>query len=117
MALHDRDILRTMAFGIAGLSVVADSLAAIKYAKVRVIRDDTGLATDYVIEGPGANSVPQYGNNDDRVDNIAAGVVPSFMLKNRKHPTYRKATHTPRGLTITPKVLYGKGTGNTPAGR
>ena len=75
MALHDRDILRTMAFGIAGLSVVADSLAAIKYAKVRVIRDDTGLAIDYITEGPGANSVPQYGNNDDRVDSIAAGLV------------------------------------------
>src|SRR6185312_989334 len=75
MALHDRDILRTMAFGIAGLSVVADSLSAIKYAKVHVIRDNTGLAVDYRIEGPGANSVPQYGNNDDRVDQIAAELV------------------------------------------
>src|ERR1700752_588412 len=88
MALHDRDILRTMAFGIAGLSVVADSLAAIKYAKVRVIRDATGLAVDYVIEGPGANAVPQFGNNDDRVDSIAVGLVTEFMEKIRKHPTY-----------------------------
>src|SRR5437868_725258 len=117
MALHDRDILRTMAFGIAGLSVVADSLAAIKYAKVRVIRDETGLATDYVIEGPGANSVPQYGNNDDRVDSIAAGLVTSFMQKIRKHPTYRNATHTQSVLTITSNVVYGKATGNTPDGR
>ena len=72
MALHDRDILRTMAFGIAGLSVVADSLSAIKYAKVRVVRDDTGLAIDYIIEGTGSQRVPQFGNNDDRVDSIAA---------------------------------------------
>src|ERR1700760_1616965 len=72
MALHDRDVLRTMAFGIAGLSVVADSLAAIKYGKVRVVRDDSGLAVDYVIEASGASSIPQYGNNDDRVDSIAA---------------------------------------------
>jgi formate C-acetyltransferase len=114
MALHDRDILRTMAFGIAGLSVVADSLAAIKYAKVRVIRDDTGLAIDYVIEGPGANSVPQYGNNDDRVDGIAADLVTRFMQKIRKHPTYRNATHTQSVLTITSNVVYGKATGNTP---
>lgn len=117
MALHDRDILRTMAFGIAGLSVVADSLAAIKFAKVRVIRDDTGLAIDYTIEGPGANSVPQYGNNDDRVDSIAAGLVTSFMQKIRKHPTYRNATHTQSVLTITSNVVYGKHTGNTPDGR
>ena len=117
MALHDRDILRTMAFGIAGLSVVADSLAAIKYAKVRVIRDDTGLAIDYVIEGPGANSVPQYGNNDDRVDGIAADLVTRFMQKIRKHPTYRNATHTQSVLTITSNVVYGKATGNTPDGR
>jgi len=117
MALHDRDILRTMAFGIAGLSVVADSLSAIKYAKVRVIRDDTGLAVDYVIEGPGANSVPQYGNNDDRVDLIAADLVTRFMQKIRKHPTYRNATHTQSVLTITSNVVYGKHTGNTPDGR
>ena len=117
MALHDRDILRTMAFGIAGLSVVADSLAAIKYAKVRVIRDDTGLAVDYVIEGPGANAVPQYGNNDDQVDSIAAYLVTRFMEKIRKHPTYRNATHTQSVLTITSNVVYGKHTGNTPDGR
>jgi len=117
MALHDRDILRTMAFGIAGLSVVADSLAAIKYAEVRVIRDDTGLAIDYRIEGPGANAVPQYGNNDDRVDRIAADLVTRFMQKIRKHPTYRNATHTQSVLTITSNVVYGKHTGNTPDGR
>jgi formate C-acetyltransferase len=117
MALHDRDVLRTMAFGIAGLSVVADSLAAIKYATVRVIRDETGLAVDYVIEGPGANAVPQYGNNDDRVDGIAADLVSRFMQKIRKHPTYRNATHTQSVLTITSNVVYGKATGNTPDGR
>src|SRR6186713_1339667 len=117
MALHDRDILRTMAFGIAGLSVVADSLSAIKHAKVRVIRDDTGLAIDYVIEGPGANAVPQFGNNDDRVDNIAKDLVTRFMDKIRKHPTYRNATHTQSVLTITSNVVYGKVTGNTPDGR
>jgi formate C-acetyltransferase len=117
MALHDRDILRTMAFGIAGLSVVADSLAAIKYASVRVIRDDTGLAVDYVIEGAGANAVPQFGNNDDRVDSIAADLVTRFMQKIRKHQTYRNATHTQSVLTITSNVVYGKATGNTPDGR
>src|SRR5215510_12190604 len=119
MALHDRDILRTMAFGIAGLSVVADSLAAIKYAKVHVIRDDTGLAVDYRIEGPidGTNVVPQFGNNDDRVDSIAADLVTRFMEKIRKHPTYRNATHTQSVLTITSNVVYAKNTGNTPDGR
>ena len=117
MALHDRDILRTMAFGIAGLSVVADSLSAIKYAKVHVIRDNTGLAVDYRIEGPGANAVPQFGNNDDRVDGIAADIVTRFMQKIRKHPTYRNATHTQSVLTITSNVVYGKATGNTPDGR
>ncbi|HWP16786.1 MAG TPA: pyruvate formate lyase family protein, partial [Xanthobacteraceae bacterium] len=117
MALHDREILRTMAFGIAGLSVVADSLSAIKHAKVRVIRDDTGLAIDYVTEGPGANSVPQFGNNDDRVDSIASSLVTSFMQKIRKHPTYRNAVHTQSVLTITSNVVYGKATGNTPDGR
>lgn len=114
MALHDRDILRTMAFGIAGLSVVADSLAAIKYGKVHVIRDDTGLAVDYRIEG---GPVPQFGNNDDRVDSIASDLVTSFMQKIRKHPTYRNATHTQSVLTITSNVVYGKATGNTPDGR
>jgi formate C-acetyltransferase len=119
MALHDRDILRTMAFGIAGLSVVADSLAAIKFGKVRVIRDETGLAIDYRIEGPieGTNTVPQFGNNDDRVDSIASDLVTRFMQKIRKHPTYRNATHTQSVLTITSNVVYGKMTGNTPDGR
>ncbi len=113
MALHDRDILRTMAFGIAGLSVVADSLAAMKYAKVHVIRDNTGLAVDYRIEG----TPPQFGNNDDRVDSIAAELVTRFMTKIRKHPTYRNAMHTQSVLTITSNVVYGKMTGNTPDGR
>ena len=115
MALHDRDILRTMAFGIAGLSVVADSLAAIKYGKIRVIRDERGLAVDYKNESKAA--VPQFGNNDDRVDTIASGLVTRFMEKIRKHPTYRNATHTQSVLTITSNVVYGKATGNTPDGR
>src|SRR3954465_14024617 len=115
MALHDRDILRTMAFGIAGLSVVADSLAAIKYGKVHVVRDKSGLAIDYKIESNAP--VPQFGNNDDRVDSIAADLVTRFMQKIRKHPTYRGATHTQSVLTITSNVVYGKMTGNTPDGR
>jgi len=115
MALHDRDILRTMGFGIAGLSVAADSLAAIKYGKVHVIRDATGLAVDYRNDSKG--SVPQYGNNDDRVDSIAADLVTRFMQKVRKHQTYRGATHTQSVLTITSNVVYGKMTGNTPDGR
>jgi formate C-acetyltransferase len=115
MALHDRDILRTMGCGIAGLSVAADSLAAIKYAKVHVIRDESGLAVDFGIESKGP--VPQFGNNDDRVDSIAADLVTRFMDKVRKHPTYRNATHTQSVLTITSNVVYGKMTGNTPDGR
>jgi len=115
MALHDRDVYRTMAFGIAGLSVVADSLSAIKYGKVHVIRDDTGLAVDYRIEKNGA--LPQFGNNDDRVDAIATDIVSRFMQKVRKHPTYRGATHTQSVLTITSNVVYGKHTGSTPDGR
>jgi formate C-acetyltransferase len=113
MALHDRDILRTMAFGMAGLSVVADSLAAIKYARVRVIRDARGLAVDYVIDG----DFPKYGNNDDRVDQLAVQVVKTFMAQLRKHKTYRDALPTQSILTITSNVVYGKKTGNTPDGR
>ena len=113
MALHDRDILRTMAFGIAGLSVAADSLSAIKYAKVTAIRDERGIVADYRIEG----SFPTFGNNDDRVDSIAVDLIERFMAKLRKHPTYRNAVHTQSVLTITSNVVYGKATGNTPDGR
>ena len=115
MALHDRDkdILRTMACGIAGLSVVADSLSAIKYAKVKVIRDETGLAIDYETEG----DFPKYGNDDDRVDQIAVDVVKMFLNKLQKHHTYRNSKHTLSILTITSNVVYGKNTGNTPDGR
>ena len=115
MALHDReqDILRTMACGIAGLSVVADSLSAIKYAKVKVIRDETGLAVDYKVEG----DFPKYGNDDDRVDQIAVDIVKSFLRKLEKHHTYRGSKHTLSILTITSNVVYGKNTGNTPDGR
>ena len=113
MALHDRDILRTMAFGIAGLSVVADSLSAIKYAKVHVLRNDAGLAVSYRTEG----EFPKFGNADARVDDIAADLVSRFMQKVRKHPTYRNAVHTQSVLTITSNVVYGKHTGATPDGR
>ncbi|WP_318508895.1 formate C-acetyltransferase [Bacillus sp. T3] len=113
MALHDTKILRTMATGIAGLSVVADSLSAIKHAKVKVIRDENGLAVDFETEG----DFPKYGNNDDAVDNIAVDVVQRFMKKLRKHQTYRDSLHTMSVLTITSNVVYGKKTGNTPDGR
>ena len=115
MALHDRDedVLRTMACGIAGLSVVADSLSAIKYAKVKVIRDETGLATDYEVEG----DFPKYGNDDDRVDQIAVDIVKTFLRKLQRYHTYRGSKHTLSILTITSNVVYGKNTGNTPDGR
>ena len=113
MALHDYAPMRTMAFGIAGLSVVTDSLSAIRYAKVKVIRDETGLITDYQTEG----EFPKFGNNDNRVDQFASWLVSTFMTKLRKHPTYRHAYHTQSVLTITSNVVYGKNTGNTPDGR
>ncbi|NKE07235.1 formate C-acetyltransferase [Mesobacillus selenatarsenatis] len=113
MALHDTEVLRTMATGIAGLSVVADSLSAIKNAKVKVIRDENGIAVDFETEG----DFPKYGNNDDRVDSIAVELVKNFMTKLRKHPTYRNSMHTMSILTITSNVVYGKKTGNTPDGR
>ena len=113
MALHDYAPLRTMAFGIAGLSVVADGLSAIRYAKVKVVRDETGLITDYQTEG----DFPKFGNNDNRVDQFASWLVSTFMTKLRKHHTYRHALHTQSVLTITSNVVYGKNTGNTPDGR
>ena len=113
MALHDRDVYRTMACGIAGLSVAADSLSAIKHAKVKPIRDDSGLAIDFEIEG----DYPQYGNNDWRVDSIACDLVERFMKKIKVLPTYRNAVPTQSILTITSNVVYGQKTGNTPDGR
>jgi formate C-acetyltransferase len=113
MALHDRDVRRTMACGIAGLSVAADSLSAIKYAKVSPIRDEDGIATDFAIEG----DYPKFGNNDSRVDDIACELVSTFMGKIRKLTMYRNAIPTQSILTITSNVVYGKKTGNTPDGR
>ena len=113
MALHDRDVKRYFATGIAGLSVVADSLSAIKYAKVKAIRDENGLVVDYEVEG----DYPKYGNNDDRVDQLAVDVVKKFMNMIRKHHTYRNSIPTMSILTITSNVVYGKKTGNTPDGR
>lgn len=113
MALHDEQIVRTMAGGIAGLSVVADSLSAIKHAKVKPIRDESGLAVDFEIEG----SYPSYGNDDDRVDSIARELVKSFMQKMKRHTTYRQSIPTLSVLTITSNVVYGKKTGSTPDGR
>lgn len=113
MALHDYPVHRFMACGIAGLSVAADSLSAVKYARVKVFRDATGLAVGFRTEG----DFPAYGNNDDRADSIAAGLVESFMAKVRQYPTYRDVEHTQSVLTITSNVVYGKHTGNTPDGR
>src|SRR4030095_8964085 len=113
MTLHDYGPLRTMAFGMAGMSVIADSLSAIRYGRVRVIRDETGLVTDYQREG----DYPQFGNNDNRVDHLATWVVSTFMSKLRKYPTYRNALHTQSILTTPSKVVYGKSTGNPPDGR
>ena len=113
MALHDKDILRTMACGIAGLSVVADSLSAIKYATVRPIKNEQGIIYDFEIEG----DYPKFGNDDDRVDSIAREIIKQFMEKLEKHPTYRNSKHTLSVLTITSNVVYGEKTGNTPDGR
>ena len=113
MALHDKNVTRWFATGIAGLSVVADSLSAIKYAKVKVIRDETGLAKDYEIEG----DFPKFGNDDDRVDSIANDIVHRFMEHVRRNPTYRDGIATTSILTITSNVVYGKNTGSTPDGR
>jgi formate C-acetyltransferase len=113
MALHDYAPVRTMAFGIAGMSVVADSLSAIRYGRVKVIRDKTGLVVDYERKG----EFPAFGNNDNRVDQLASWLVSTFMGKLRKYPTYRNALHTQSVLTITSNVVYGKATGNTPDGR
>ncbi|NXY94015.1 formate C-acetyltransferase [Streptomyces sp. BR123] len=113
MALHDHPVHRFMACGIAGLSVAVDSLSAVRHGRVKVVRDDSGLAVDYETEG----DYPAYGNNDDRADTIAADLVKSFMAKLRKHPTYRDAEHTQSVLTITSNVVYGEHTGNTPDGR
>ncbi|WHY64043.1 formate C-acetyltransferase [Cytobacillus firmus] len=113
MALHDSEIFRTMATGIAGLSVAADSLSAIKFATVKAIRDENGIVIDFITEG----DFPKYGNNDDRVDSIAIDLVERFMKKLRKHQTYRNSMHTMSILTITSNVVYGKKTGNTPDGR
>ena len=113
MALHDKEVLRTMAYGIAGLSVATDSLSAIKYATVTPVRDDRGIVDDYIIEG----AYPSYGNDDDRADDIAVDLVERFITKVRRHPTYRNAVPTQSVLTITSNVVYGKATGNTPDGR
>ena len=113
MSLHDTEILRTMACGIAGLSIAADSFSAMKYAKVKTIRDENGIVVDYQIEG----DFPKYGNDDDRVDSIAVRIQKEFMDRLRKQKTYRHSVPTLSILTITSNVVYGKATGNTPDGR
>jgi formate C-acetyltransferase len=113
MALHDTDAERLMAFGVAGLSVAADSLSAIRYARVRPVRDARGVAVDFVTEG----AYPQYGNDDDRADDLAVAIVRRFSAELKKHPLYRNAKHTLSALTITSNVMYGKKTGTTPDGR
>jgi formate C-acetyltransferase len=113
MALHDTSVERLMGFGIAGLSVVADSLSAIKYAHVVPVKDNRGIITDFIIDG----EYPAYGNNDDRVDKIAAMLTEEFITRLRKHPAYRNAKHTLSILTITSNVVYGTKTGSTPDGR
>jgi formate C-acetyltransferase len=113
MALHDRDVLRYFATGVAGLSIVADSLSAIKFAKVKVLRDEDGIITDFETTG----EFPKYGNDDDRVDAIAQDIVHKFMTAVRRHHTYRNGLPTTSILTITSNVTYGKATGNTPDGR
>ena len=113
LSLHDTDVERLMAFGVAGLSVIADSLSAIKYARVKPVKNDEGLVVDYITEG----EFPTYGNDDDRVDEIAKGILHQFITELRKTPTYRGAKHTLSALTITSNVVYGKKTGATPDGR
>jgi formate C-acetyltransferase len=113
MALHDSHIHRFMAFGIAGLSVVADSLSAIKYAQVKAVKDERGIITDFVVNG----NFPKFGNDDDRVDLLAVDVVKNFTRKLQKYATYKNAQHTLSVLTITSNVVYGKHTGTTPDGR